>query len=59
MSESNNLLKLPIQYEGRKCMSDQGCRDLYTGDVVYVDGYKDQFKVTTYENDSPKYIPYI
>jgi len=59
MSETNNLLKLPIHSDGRKCMSDQGCRDLYTGDVVSVDGYSDQFKVTTYENDVPRYIPYI
>ena len=35
------------------------CDDLYTGDVVYVDGYDSDFKVTTYENDMPKYIPYI
>ena len=38
---------------------DIGCNDLYTGDVVRVDGYNDDFKVTTYENDMPKYIPFI
>ena len=59
MSESNNLLKLPVHHDGRKCMSAQGCNDLYTGDTVYVDGYNDKFKVTTYENDTPRYIPYI
>jgi len=59
MSESNNLLKLPISHNGRKCMTDTGCNDLYTGDVVRVDGYNDDFKVTTYENDMPKYIPFI
>lgn len=59
MSESNNLLKLPISYNGRKCMTETGCNDLYTGDVVRVDGYNDDFKVTTYENDMPKYIPFI
>jgi hypothetical protein len=59
MSESNNLLKLPISYNGRKCMTDTGCNDLYTGDVVRVDGYNDDFKVTTYETDMPKYIPFI
>lgn len=59
MSESNNLLKLPISHNGRKCMTETGCNDLYTGDVVRVDGYNDDFKVTTYENDMPKYIPFI
>ena len=59
MSEGNNLLKLPISYKGRNCTSENGCDDLYTGDVVKVDGYNDSFKVTTYENNSPQYIPYI
>ena len=59
MSEKNNMLKLPIKYQGRNCTSDLGCNDLYTGDVVKVEGYNDDFKVTTYENDMPKYIPYI
>ncbi len=59
LSENNNLLKLPISHRGRKCMSQNGCDDLYTGDTVKIDGYEDSFKVTTYENDSPKYIPYI
>ena len=40
-------------------MNYLGCDDLYTGDIVHVEGYKDKFKVTTYENDMPKYIPFI
>ena len=59
MSENNNMLKLPISHGGRKCMSQNGCKDLYTGDTVSVDGYNDSFKVTTYENNTPQYIPYI
>ena len=59
LSESNNLLKLPVSHKGRKCMDQNGCDDLYTGDTVIVDGYNDSFKVTTYENNSPQYIPYI
>jgi hypothetical protein len=59
MSDKNSMIKLPIKHKGRKCMTDMGCDDLYTGDVVYVDGYDSDFKVTTYENDMPKYIPYI
>lgn len=59
MSDKNNMVKLPIRFNGRNCTSDLGCNDLYTGDVVKVEGYNDDFKVTTYENDMPKYIPYI
>ena len=59
MSENNNLLKLPMSHNGKKCMGQNGCDDVYTGDTVKVDGYNDMFKVTTYENDTPRYIPYI
>ena len=59
MSENNNLLKLPISNNGRKCMGQNGCDDVYSGDTVQVDGYNDTFKVTTYENDTPRYIPYL
>ena len=59
ISDSNSMVKLPIKSKGRNCTSDIGCDDLYTGDVVKVEGYNDDFKVTTYENDMPKYIPYI
>ena len=59
LSESNNSLKLPISYKRRKCMDQNGCDNLYTGDTVHVDGYNDRFKVTTYESNTLKYIPYI
>jgi len=71
MSETNNMLKLPVSLLKNKaktpcqsntytkCMGQNGCDDLYTGDTVHVDGYNDSFKVTTYENNVPQYIPYI
>jgi hypothetical protein len=59
LSENNNLLKLPVSLNGRGCMSDTGCNNLYTGDIIRVDGYNDSFKVTTYESNTLKYIPYI
>jgi hypothetical protein len=63
MSESNNMIKLQVSSVNnnnhRNCMSSNGCEDLMNGDLVKVDGYNDLFKVTTYENDTPRYIPYI
>ena len=40
-------------------ITDGGCDDLFNSDTVYVEGYKDAFKVTVYENASPRYIPYL
>ena len=59
MSENNQLLKLPITSNGKKCMGEYGCDDLTNGDIVQVDGYNDSFKVTSYESNAPKYIPYL
>jgi hypothetical protein len=71
MSENNNMVKLPVSILKNvsncpnksntytKCMGQNGCGDLYTGDTVQVAGYNDAFKVTTYENDTPRYIPYL
>ena len=66
MSESNNMIKLQVSSVNnngnnnhRNCMGSNGCDDLMNGDLVKVDGYNDLFKVTTYENDTPRYIPYI
>ena len=59
MSENNNMLKLPVSHNGKQCMGQNGCDDVYTGDIINVDGYNDTFKVTTYENNTPQYIPYI
>ena len=59
MSNTNNSIKLPVIKNGKSCTGEYGCQDLYNGDTVYVEGYNDAFKATIYENDSPKYIPYI
>ena len=59
LSETNAMLKLPISHRGRQCMDEKGCDDLYTGDSVKVEGYHDMFKVTTYDNNTLQYIPYI
>ena len=71
MSENNNMIKLQVSVVNKgsvrpcggvnynNCMNSTGCNDLMNGDLVKVDGYNDLFKVTTYENESPRYIPYI
>lgn len=59
MSDKNNMVKIGVYSNGRNCMGDYGCNDLMNGDIVTVDGFQGNFKVTIYENDKPRYIPYI
>jgi hypothetical protein len=42
---------------GKSGTSEYGCDNVYNGDVVFVEGYNDAFKVTTYDNDVVRYLP--
>tara|TARA_A100001011_G_scaffold40798_1_gene38485 strand:+ start:973 stop:1557 length:585 start_codon:yes stop_codon:yes gene_type:complete len=59
MNDKNNMIKLPVSKNGKSCTGEYGCDDLYNGDTVYVEGYKDSFKVTVYENNALRYIPFV
>lgn len=59
MKDSNSMIKLPITYKEKSCTNEYGCDNLYNGDNVYVEGYNDMFKVTVYDNNVMKYIPYL
>jgi hypothetical protein len=51
--------KLPIRFHGRSCSGEYGCDCLMNGDIVYVEGYQDTFRVTLYDTAKFQYIPYI
>jgi hypothetical protein len=58
MTNTGNLnTKLPISLNGKSCTSEYGCDNINNGDAVYVEGYKDTFRVTMYENNLFQYIP--
>lgn len=59
INNSNNSLKLPIVNKGRSCTNEYGCDNLYNGDTVYVEGLKQPFKVTMYDTDTMKYLPFV
>ena len=59
MSDKNNSIKLPISYKKKSCTNEYGCDNLTNGDTVYVEGYNDAFKVTSYDNNNMRYIPYL
>lgn len=61
-SNGFNPLKLPVSIEGKNCLDDYGCKQLYdVGEGVTVQGAGNQkYKVgALYKFDSPRYIPYI
>jgi hypothetical protein len=49
--------KLPIIKDGRNCMNENGCDEIYGGTFVTVEGYGEKFKATIYENEMFRYIP--
>lgn len=59
MSEKNNMIKLPVTHKGKSCTNEYGCDNVYTGDTIYVEGYNDAFKVTVYDNQVMKYLPFL
>jgi hypothetical protein len=59
ISNTGNLnTKLPISVNGKSCTNEYGCDQVYNGDIVYVEGYKDTFIATIYENNLFRYLPY-
>ena len=58
IANNGNLnTKLPISVNGKSCTGEYGCDDINNRDVVFVEGYKDTFQVTMYENNLFQYIP--
>lgn len=58
ISNNGNInTKLPISHKGRSCTNEYGCDEIYNNDTVYVEGYKDSFVATVYENGTFNYIP--
>jgi hypothetical protein len=60
MSNTGNMnTKLPVSLNGKSCTGEYGCDEIHNNDTVYVEGYKDTFVATIYENSTFSYIPYI
>lgn len=59
INNSNNSIKLPIVHKGKSCTNEYGCDNLYNGDTIYVEGLKQPFKVTMYDTDTMKYLPFV
>lgn len=56
MNDKNNSVKLPISFKKKSCTGEYGCDNIYNGDTVYVEGYKDAFQATIYDNAVMEYF---
>ena len=53
ISNTGNMnTKLPVKKNGRSCTEERGCDELFSGDDIFVEGYKASFKSTIYENSN-------
>ena len=58
-SNQHNNVKLPVSRAGRSCTNEYGCDKLYNGDTVYIEGANETYRVTVYDNDTIKYLPFL
>ena len=58
-SNQHNNIKLPLIKNGKSCTNEYGCDQLFSGDIVHVEGVNEKYKVTMYENSTMKYLPLI
>jgi hypothetical protein len=56
-SNQHNNVKLPLIKNGKSCTNEYGCDQLFSGDVVDVEGVNERYKVTMYDNATMKYLP--
>ena len=57
MTGNNLQMKLPVSVNGKSCTGEYGCNEIFNNDTVYVEGFKDIFIATIYENNSFTYFP--
>ena len=59
MSAQNNSVKLPVSRNGKSCTNEYGCDRLFNGDTIYIEGLNESYRVTMYDNDTIKYLPFL
>lgn len=59
ISNQHNNVKLPVSVKGKSGTNEYGVDQIFNGDSVYIEGYNTPFKVTIYDNDTIKYLPFL
>ena len=55
-----NPIKLPIIKDGKNCLDDYGCKQIYdSGEQIKVQGGGNYKVGTLYKYDTPRYIPFV
>ena len=54
-----NMMRIPVDNKGKNCTEEYGCEEIYNGDTLQLPAYNGNFKVTIYEFNKPRYIPYF
>jgi hypothetical protein len=58
-SNQHNNVKLPLIKNGKSCTNEYGCDQLFTNDIVFIEGVNEQYKITLYDNSIIRYLPFI
>ena len=59
-TDSFNTVKISLLHKNKDCQKEYGCqRNLRWNTKFTVPSYNDEFKVSIYELDKPRYIPYV
>ena len=58
-SDGFQSVKLGVVQGSKNCQEHYGCKEIYDGDSVNVNGYNTQFKANVYKLQVPRYIPHI
>jgi len=58
-SDGFQAVKLGIMQNNKNCQEHYGCKEIYNGDSIGVNGYNNTFKANIYKLEVPRYIPHI
>tara|TARA_B110000971_G_scaffold73204_1_gene75074 strand:- start:870 stop:1454 length:585 start_codon:yes stop_codon:yes gene_type:complete len=58
-SDGYQSVKLGVVQGNKNCQEHYGCKEIYDGDSINVNGYNNQFKANVYKLQVPRYIPHI
>jgi len=56
-TDTYNPVPLPVRFEKRDCMDDNGCQEVFNKDKVHISAIGKEATATIFKFDSPKYFP--
>lgn len=59
LSGQFHQMKLPLTHNGRKTMTEFGIDEISNGETIHIDGLKDNYSVSLYDNNNIPYNPFI